>query len=222
MIIFPPHSVKENERFCASRPLQPFHFCPPAPMQLILASTSAYRKALLERLKLPFICVAPAIDEQALAHESPPQTAQRLALAKAQAVAAGQADALVIGSDQLAHIGDQVFGKPGNNEKAAAQLRQMSGREVIFHTALALVDTRSGDIQQQSVPTHVRFRRLQEAEILRYIAAEAVTDCAGSAKSEALGISLLEYLRSDDPTALVGLPLIALAKMLRTAGVALP
>lgn len=191
-------------------------------MRLVLASTSAYRRMLLERLHIPFETARPEVDETPLPGESPAATANRLALEKALAVAARFDDALVIGSDQVAHIGDEVFGKPGTVERAHAQLRRMSGETVVFHTALAVVNTRSGAHLTDSVPTEVRFRPLNEAEIVRYVAKEMPLDCAGSAKSEGLGITLLDALSGDDPTALVGLPLIALSRMLRQQGLDLP
>lgn len=189
---------------------------------IVLASTSAYRRMLLERLQLPFDTARPEVDETPLPGEAPPATADRLAIEKAQAVAARWQDALIIGSDQVAHMGDEVFGKPGTVERAIAQLRSMSGRTVVFHTALAVIDTRSGRIQTDSVPTEVRFRTLSDPEIVRYVEKERPLDCAGSAKSEGLGITLLDALSGDDPTALVGLPLIALSRMLREAGIELP
>ena len=189
---------------------------------IVLASTSAYRRMLLERLHLPFETARPEVDETPLPGELPPATANRLAIAKAQAVASGWTDALIIGSDQVAHMGAEVFGKPGTAERAIAQLRSMSGRTVVFHTALAVICTRSGRIQTDSVPTEVRFRTLSDAEIVRYVEKERPLDCAGSAKSEGLGITLLDALSGDDPTALIGLPLIALSRMLRAEGVELP
>jgi septum formation protein len=191
-------------------------------MRLVLASTSAYRRMLLERLHIPFETARPEVDETPLPGESPAATANRLALEKALAVAARFGDALVIGSDQVAHIGDEIFGKPGTVERAHAQLRRMSGETVIFHTELAVVNTRSGERLTDSVPTEVRFRRLSEAEIVRYVDKEMPLDCAGSAKSEGLGVTLLDALSGDDPTALVGLPLIALSRMLRRQGIELP
>jgi septum formation protein len=191
-------------------------------MKLVLASTSAYRRALLERFGLPFVTARPEVDETPLPGETPPATANRLAMAKARAVAEDHADALIIGSDQVAHLGDEVFGKPGTVERAIAQLQRMRGKTVVFHTALALVNTRSGAMRTDSVPTRVVFRDLSDAEIVRYVDKERPLDCAGSAKSEGLGITLLESLSGDDPTALVGLPLIALARMLRAEGVTLP
>lgn len=191
-------------------------------MTLVLASTSAYRRMLLERLQLPFVTARPDVDETPLPGEHPPETANRLALAKARAVAERFEDALIVGSDQVAHLGSEIFGKPGTPARAIAQLRRMSGHSVVFHTALALINTRTGAVQATSVPTEVRFRRLSDAEIIRYVEREQPLDCAGAAKSEALGISLLEALTGDDPTALVGLPLIALSRMLRAEGLPLP
>lgn len=191
-------------------------------MKLVLASTSAYRKMLLERLQLPFETDRPETDETPLAGEAPAATAERLAVEKARAVAGRWPDALVIGSDQVAYLGDEVFGKPGTEERAVAQLQRMRGRTVVFHTAIALLNTRSGHVHVEGVPTHVRFRDLSDDEIRRYVAREKPLDCAGSAKSEGLGITLLEAMSGDDPTALIGLPLIALSRMLRAEGVELP
>ncbi|ENO88556.1 Maf family protein [Thauera linaloolentis] len=191
-------------------------------MKLILASTSAYRRTLLERLSIPFETARPHTDETPLPGEAPDATAERLAAEKARAVANAWPDALIIGSDQVAHIGSQVFGKPGSEARAIAQLQQMSGQAVVFHTALALLNTRTGHLQVEGIPTRVRFRTLADDEIRRYVAKERPLDCAGSAKSEGLGISLLEALSGDDPTALIGLPLIALSRMLRAEGLALP
>lgn len=191
-------------------------------MKIVLASTSAYRRELLQRFGLPFETARPDIDESPLPDESPAATAERLAEQKARAVAAAHPDALIIGSDQVAHMGETRFDKPGTVERAVAQLQTMSGRTVIFHTALALLNTRSGRIQVDAVPTQVRFRTLSDEEIIRYVDKERPLDCAGSAKSEGLGITLLEALSGDDPNALVGLPLIALARMLRNEGVSLP
>lgn len=191
-------------------------------MKLILASTSAYRRALLERFDIPFETARPETDESPLDGESPPDTANRLAIEKARAVVANHPDSLIIGSDQVAHLGTEVFGKPGTIERAIAQLTRMSGQTVIFHTALAVINTRSGHVQSESVPTHVRFRDLSRTEIVRYVEKERPLDCAGSAKSEGLGITLLESLSGNDPTALIGLPLIALARMLRQEGMLLP
>ncbi|MDD3325818.1 MAG: Maf family nucleotide pyrophosphatase [Zoogloea sp.] len=191
-------------------------------MKLVLASTSAYRRELLQRFGLPFDVARPDIDESPLPGEAPQATAERLAVEKARAVAAQFEDALIIGSDQVAHMGDTRFGKPGTVERAIAQLQAMSGRTVVFHTALALLNTRSGRVQLDAVPTEVRFRELTDDEIVRYVNKERPLDCAGSAKSEGLGITLLDALAGEDPNALVGLPLIALARMLRNEGIALP
>ena len=191
-------------------------------MKLVLASTSAYRRELLQRFDLPFDVARPDIDETPLPGETPQATAERLAVEKARAVAGQFEDALIIGSDQVAHMGDTRFGKPGTVERAIAQLQSMSGRTVVFHTALAVLNTRSGRVQLDAVPTEVRFRRLTDDEIVRYVNKERPLDCAGSAKSEGLGITLLDALAGDDPNALVGLPLIALARMLRNEGIALP
>lgn len=191
-------------------------------MKLVLASTSAYRRMLLERLQLPFETARPETDETPLPGEAPTATAERLAIAKACAVAAAHPDALIIGSDQVAHLGDEVFDKPGTEAGAIAQLQLMRGRTVAFHTALAVLNTRSGRIQCEAVPTLVRFRELGDEEIRRYVAKERPLDCAGSAKVEGLGITLLDAMSGDDPTALIGLPLIALSRMLRTEGVELP
>lgn len=191
-------------------------------MKLVLASTSAYRRELLSRFGLPFDIARPDIDESPLPGEAPRATAERLAIGKAKAVANQFEDALIIGSDQVASLGELRFGKPGTVERAVAQLRSMSGRTVIFDTALAVLNTRSGQIQVDTVPTEVRFRPLSDGEIVRYVERERPLDCAGSAKSEGLGITLLDALSGDDPNALVGLPLIALARMLRNEGLALP
>lgn len=191
-------------------------------MKLVLASTSTYRRELLNRFGLPFEVARPDIDESPLPDEAPRTTAERLAIGKAKAVAEQFSDALIIGSDQVASMGEQRFGKPGTVERAVAQLRTMSGRSVIFDTALAVLNTRSGHIQVDVVPTEVRFRPLSDDEIVRYVERERPLDCAGSAKSEGLGITLLDALSGDDPNALVGLPLIALARMLRNEGLALP
>lgn len=191
-------------------------------MKLVLASTSAYRKMLLERLCIPFDTDRPETDETPLSGEAPPATAERLAAEKARAVAARWPDALIIGSDQVAYLDGEVFGKPGTEARAIAQLQRMRGRTVTFHTALALLNTRSGHLQVEGVPTRVRFRDLSDDEIRRYVAKERPLDCAGSAKSEGLGIALLDAMPGDDPTALIGLPLIALSRMLRAEGLELP
>ena len=190
--------------------------------QLILASTSPFRRELLARLQIPFKAVAPETDESPLADEAPTATAERLAVAKARAVADRFPGALVIGSDQVACHGETRFGKPGTRANAAAQLRAMSGKTVIFHTGLCLLNGVTGRVHLRNVPTEVRFRELTDAVIARYLDKEDALNCAGSAKYESLGVSLLEHLRGDDPNALVGLPLIALCDMLRAEGVELP
>ena len=194
----------------------------PAVLPLILASTSQFRRELLTRLQIPFSTVAPDADETPLADESPAATAERLSELKARAVAARHPDSLIIGSDQVAHIGSQRFGKPGRRENAIAQLRAMRGNTVIFHTGLCLLNTQTGKLQLKGIPTEVRFRDLTDQEIERYLDREDALNCAGSAKSEGLGIALLEYMRGDDPNALIGLPLIELSRMLRAEGVDLP
>ncbi|MCX4160717.1 MULTISPECIES: Maf-like protein [Paraburkholderia] len=194
---------------------------PEHPPRLILASSSRYRRELLERLRVPFDVVVPAIDETPLAGESPAATALRLAEAKARAVAAGldeRQPALVIGSDQVATYDDRQIGKPGSHANALAQLQTMRGREVLFHTALCLFDSRTDSAQTLDVITRVQFRNLPDAALDAYLHAETPYDVAGSAKSEGLGIALLDAIESDDPTALVGLPLIALTRMLLAAG----
>jgi septum formation protein len=183
---------------------------------LILASTSRYRQELLARLRLPFEAVAPEVDEAALPGETPAALAERLALAKARAVAARFPGAVVIGSDQVADLDGQALGKPGSHEAAAAQLRRMSGREVVFQTAVAVVAPGVAAIERAEVT--VRLRPLTEAAIEAYLRADMPYDCAGSAKVESLGIALLEAVHSDDPTALIGLPLIRTCALLRRAG----
>ena len=193
-----------------------------SPRALILGSTSPYRRALLQRLRLDFTVAAPDVDETALPGEAPRDLALRLALAKAHAVAAHNPGAVVIGSDQVADLAGQPLGKPGTHQRATAQLRQMSGHSVIFQTAVAVVCPETGFEQVDLAPVVVRFRALSDAEIERYLRAEQPYDCAGSAKSEGLGISLLDAIDSDDPTALIGLPLIRTCRMLRAAGLVLP
>lgn len=195
---------------------------PPSPAvssrALVLGSTSVYRRELLSRLRLPFTVEPPQVDESPLAGEQPAELARRLAAAKAAAVAAKHPSAVVIGSDQVADLEGEALGKPGNHANAVAQLRRMSGRTVVFHTALAVMCQDSGFAQHELAPVRVRFRALDDAEIEAYLHAEQPYDCAGSAKSEGLGIALLDAIESDDPTALVGLPLIRTARMLRAAG----
>jgi septum formation protein len=190
------------------------------PPRLILASSSAYRRELLARLQLPFDALAPDIDERPLIGETPETTALRLAQAKAQAVARLAPGALVIGSDQVATLDGEQIGKPSDHPKALAQLRKMRGRRVVFHTALCLWDDRVANFELENVQTVVRFRDLPDEELDAYLRIEQPYDCAGSAKNEGLGIALLERIESPDPTALTGLPLIALTTMLRRAGVA--
>lgn len=192
------------------------------PRLVVLASTSPYRRELLARLQIPFETSAPEADESALPGEAPASTALRLAEAKARAVAGRYPDALIIGSDQVAAHGNERFGKPVRRENAIAQLRLMRGKEVVFHTGLCLLDSASNRVQLSCIDTHVGFRDLSDAEIASYLDREDALNCAGSAKSEGLGISLLSYLRGDDPNALVGLPLIALCGMLRAEGLHLP
>ena len=191
------------------------------PPRLLLASGSAYRKSLLARLRLDFEIRSPDIDERALPGEAADVTALRLAQAKAEAVAATVGEALIIGSDQVATLDDRHIGKPGDHANALAQLQSMRGREVVFHTALCLLDTRVNApqrVQLENVITVVMFRDLPDEALDAYLRIEQPYDCAGSAKNEALGIALLSSIRSDDPTALTGLPLIALVSMLRQSG----
>ncbi len=189
--------------------------------KLILGSTSAYRRDLLNRLRIPFSVESPHVDETALPGEHPVELARRLALAKAHAVAQRFPDCVVIGSDQVADLEGHALGKPGNHERATLQLRQMRGKTVIFQTALAVVCLDSGFCQQDLAPVKVIFRDLDDTEIENYLRQEQPYDCAGSAKSEGLGIALLDAIESDDPTALVGLPLIRTSRMLRAAGIQL-
>jgi septum formation protein len=185
---------------------------------LILASTSRYRRELLERLRLPFDVVSPEVDETPRPGETPAALAARLAQAKAAAVAALHPHAVVIGSDQVAELDGQPIGKPGTHERAVQQLRSMRGRSVVFHTAVAVQRAATGYAGAALAPVTVRFRSLSDAEIEHYLRAEQPYDCAGSAKCETLGIALLEAIESDDPTALVGLPLIRTCELLRAAG----
>lgn len=182
---------------------------------LILGSSSRYRRELLERLRIPFSVATPDIDESPLSGEAPQDTALRLAHAKAEAIALKNPGTIVIGSDQVASCDGAAIGKPGSHARALAQLQQMRGRTVHFHTALCLYDARNARAQTALVTTSVQFRNLPDAELEAYLHAEQPYDCAGSAKSEGLGIALLESQESTDPTALVGLPLIALVSMLR-------
>ena len=186
---------------------------------LVLASTSRYRRMLLERLGIAFATAAPTTDEAPLDGESPAATAFRLAEAKARSVAPAYPDALIIGSDQVADCEGRPVGKPGTHERAVAQLRELSGQTVIFHTGLAVLDAATGACQTALVDVRSTFRWLSDAEIEAYLRREQPYDCAGSVRSEALGIALFESIQSDDPTALIGLPLIRLTSMLRAAGV---
>ena len=187
--------------------------------QLILGSTSPYRRELLTRLRLPFDVVAPQVDETPLADELPRDLANRLALAKAHAVARLHPNAVVIGSDQVADLNGEPLGKPGDHTHATAQLKRMRGKTVVFQTAVAVVCLTSGFEKLDLAAVRVQFRDLTDAEIEAYLQAEQPYDCAGSAKSEGLGIALLVSIDSDDPTALVGLPLIRTCHMLRAAGI---
>ena len=191
--------------------------------RLILASSSRYRKELLSRLHLPFETAVPNIDETPLPGEAPEPTALRLAREKAFSIASGNPEAIVIGSDQVATLDGEQIGKPGTHENALNQLRKMRGRKVVFHTALCLWDGRASDaakqVQIENVRTFVTFRDLSDHELDAYLRIEQPYDCAGSAKNEGLGIALIESIESTDPTALTGLPMIALCSMLRQAGV---
>ncbi len=189
--------------------------CPP----LVLASTSAYRKALLQRLGLPFEAAAPGVDETPLPGEDARQTSQRLSLEKARAVAADHPAALIIGSDQVALLGDTQLGKPLTHDNAVRQLRAMRGQCVVFYTALTLLNARSGKAQTTVAENRVCFRNYTDEEIEAYLRKEQPYDCAGSAKSEGLGIILISRMEGDDPNALVGLPMIELVSMLKNEGV---
>ena len=188
---------------------------------LILGSTSAYRRDLLARLHIPFEVAAPDVDETPLPGEAPHALAERLALAKARVVAVRFPHAVVIGSDQVADLNGQSLGKPGTHDKAVAQLRQMRGQTVVFQTAVAVVCLDIGFEQSSLAAVRTKFRDLTDDEIESYLQLEKPYDCAGSAKSEGLGIALLDAIYSDDPTALIGLPLIRTCQMLRAAGMAL-
>jgi septum formation protein len=194
---------------------------PPITRLLILGSTSRYRHELLSRLRIPFEVVAPDVDETPLSGESPLALASRLALAKAHAVAKLHPQAVVIGSDQVADLHGEPLGKPGNHARAVEQLQRMRGQTVVFQTAVAVVCQASGFEQMEVAPVRVRFRDLTDNEIEAYLQAEQPYDCAGSAKSEGLGIALLNAIDNDDPTALIGLPLIRTCRMLKSAGIAL-
>jgi septum formation protein len=191
----------------------------PSDLPLILASTSRYRQELLSRLRLPFTAHSPEVDETAKSGETPKALASRLALAKAQAVAQKFRGAVVIGSDQVADLQGEALGKPGTHERAVLQLQRMRGRQVIFHTAVAVVRSAIGFERVLLASAKVIFRELSDAEIEHYLRTEQPYDCAGSAKCETLGIALLSAIESDDPTALIGLPLIRTCELLRLAGI---
>lgn len=189
------------------------------PPKIVLASTSRYRRELLSRLGLAFDVVAPAVDESPQASESPSQTALRLAEMKARAVAKDYPDSLIIGSDQVLLLDNEQLGKPGNFANAFLQLKKMQGKAMVFHTALCLLNSRSGNLQLRDVPTTIHMRNLSDAQIESYLRKEQPYDCAGSARSEGLGIALIARYETADPNALIGLPLIALTEMLANEGV---
>lgn len=186
---------------------------------LILASSSVYRRELLQRLQLPFSCISPEVDETPLAGELPQETALRLAEVKACKVAEAHPDALIIGCDQVATLDNQQLGKPLHHDKAVKQLSMMRGREVVFHSALCLYNAATRNIQAEVVPYVVKFRNLSDDQIERYLRKEQPYHCAGSAKSEGLGIALIESMTGEDPNALIGLPLIRLVSMLQRENV---
>jgi len=188
---------------------------------LVLASTSPFRRELLQRLGIPFSTAAPDVDESPLPGETPVELVRRLSESKARAVGKTRAG-LVIGSDQVATTGEDILGKPGSHERALEQLQQLAGKSVTFHTGLCLLDTRQGTAQVDAVPFRVEFRQLSTMQIERYLRREQPYNCAGSFKSEALGITLFSRMCGDDPTALIGLPLIRLTDMLAVAGITLP
>lgn len=187
-------------------------------MKLVLASTSPYRRALLARLGVPFAIAAPQVEETPLPGERPEATALRLAMAKANAVASTHPDALIIGSDQVALLEGERLGKPGTHDAAVAQLRRMRGKTLLFHTALALLNARTGRMQTANVPVKLLMRAYTDAQIEAYLAKDRPYDCCGSAKSESLGIALIARFETEDPNALIGLPLIRLTEMLANEG----
>lgn len=187
--------------------------------QIVLASTSKYRRELLARLGLPFEVMPPGVDETPLPNEAPPETASRLAEAKARAAAAHFPRAIIIGSDQVAVLEGKALGKPGNHANALCQLKAMRAKEVVFHTALCVYNAASGRAETRVVPYYVRFRDYSDAQIEHYLQREQPYDCAGSARCEGLGIALIAEMRGVDPNALIGLPLIALTEMLAAQGV---
>ena len=188
------------------------------PRRLVLASTSRYRKALLERLGLAFELAPPGVDEAVLPHETPQDTALRLSVLKARSLEKQFPDALIIGSDQVAAMGSERFGKPGSHAAAVRQLRALSGKAVDFHTAVTLLDARKSALETRLVDCRVQFRALDERRIEAYLRREQPYDASASAKAEGLGIALIERIQTDDPSALIGLPLIALSEMLERAG----
>ena len=190
----------------------------PPPRQLVLASTSRYRRELLERLAIPFECADPRTSESPLPGEAAPATALRLAEAKARAVAPRFPQAVIVGSDQVASCDGVRLEKPGNHENAVRQLAAMSGRRANFDTAVAVLDARSGKLCARVIRCQVTFRPLSAPQIERYLRLEQPYDCAGSAKAEGLGIALIERIETEDPTSLIGLPLIALTELLAQAG----
>ena len=210
------------------RVLDAYTVCPVEPpagekaVKLVLASTSPFRKELLGRLQIPFDTRNPELDEQHFESESASEIVQRLAREKAQAVATEMAEGLVIGSDQCAVLGDKILGKPGSFDNAIKQLRNSAGQTVVFHTGLCLLNAATGDAQIEDVIFKVRFRQLSDEQIENYLNREDALSCAGSFKSEALGITLFESMEGEDPTALIGLPLIRLTSMLAREGISLP
>jgi len=186
---------------------------------LILASSSIYRRELLTRLQLPFTCISPEVDEMSLANELPQETAFRLAQLKAKKVSLSHPNALIIGCDQVATLDNMQLGKPLNHANASKQLRMMRGREVVFHSALCLYNPITGNMQAEVVPYLVQFRDLSDAQIENYLTKEQPYNCAGSAKSEGLGIAIIEKMTGEDPNALIGLPLIKLVGMLKNENI---
>ncbi len=191
-------------------------------LPLVLASSSAYRRELLSRLHLPFEAISPHLDESPLPGEAPLATCERLAQEKALKIVPSHPRALIIGSDQIALLNGQLVGKPGNHANAVQQLQQASGQEMTFHTALCLLNAETGRLQLERVVVTVQYRTLSLGQIERYLAVDHPYDCAGSGRIETLGITLVERVKSDDPTALIGLPLISLTNMLLNEGIALP
>jgi len=216
MILCLPSAVKINSKLFIA--LSQFF----AGMKIVLASTSRYRRELLKRLQIPFSAVSPGVDEVPLAGELPEAMATRLATAKALAVASDHPDAIIIGCDQVAVSSGKILGKPGNHANAVRQLRKLSGHDAFFYTALCVHDARNGRTATRVVPCRVKFRVLDDDTIRRYLEREQPYDCAGSAKSEGLGIALIERMEGEDPNALVGLPLIALVDLLGELGVQIP